>query len=511
MSQEYAYVTTPIYYVNDIPHIGHAYTTVLADVWARFKRLDGKQVLFLTGTDEHGQKIEKSAEKKGVSIKDFVDEKSKSFRDLFNAMDIKYDDFIRTTENRHKIAAQHLWKKLKDKGQIYLSKYAGWYAVRDEAFYQESEITDGKAPTGAPVEWVEEPCFFFKLSAWQQPLLKFYQDNPNFIQPKSRRNEVLRFVESGLQDIALSRTTFKWGIPVPDDPEHIMYVWFEALVNYLTALGYPEQTDKWAFWSESHHVMGKDILRFHALYWPAFLLAADMEPPKTVCIHGWWTNDGQKISKSLGNVINPYDLIEKYGLDQTRYFMLREVPFGNDGNFSHDAMVRRINTELANDFGNLAQRVLTQVQKNCDAKIPNVDVLQEQDNVLLNQADKCLDAVRQHIESMTFHKALESIWSVIANANRYIDSEAPWALKKTDFARMEAVLYTLCEVLRTLAIITQPFTPQAAIKLQDLLALPVDKRDFKAIGSEHRLQSGIALPKPSPLFPRFVDENTKGS
>ncbi|MDP1975217.1 MAG: class I tRNA ligase family protein, partial [Alphaproteobacteria bacterium] len=318
MSRQKLYVTSPLYYVNDNPHIGHAYTNLACDVWARFMRLDGHDVFFLTGTDEHGQKVEKSAELAGLTPKDFVNEKSQSFRDLFKAFDFSNNDFIRTTEPRHQKAVHHIWNLLLERDQIYLSSYAGWYAIRDEAFYNESELIDGKAPTGAPVEWVEEPCYFFRLSAWQDRLLEFYEKHPDFMHPRSRGNEVLSFVRGGLKDLAVSRTTFKWGIPVPNDPTHVMYVWFDALTNYITALGYPNENWQQDFWANAHHVMGKDILRFHAVYWPAFLMAADLMPPKQIVAHGWWTNEGEKISKSLGNVINPFDLIEKYGLDQTR-------------------------------------------------------------------------------------------------------------------------------------------------------------------------------------------------
>ncbi|MCH9012994.1 MAG: methionine--tRNA ligase, partial [Proteobacteria bacterium] len=371
------YVTTPIYYVNDVPHIGHAYTTLACDALARFMRLDGLDVMFLTGTDEHGQKVEKSAHAAGMEPKAFTDKVSQNFRDLSATLDFSNDDFIRTTEERHKRSCQAIWTKLMEAGEIYLGSYAGWYAVRDEAFYTEAELEDTEdgrkiAPSGAEVEWVEEPSYFFKLSEWQDRLLAFYEANPDFILPESRRNEVLSFVRGGLKDLSVSRTTFKWGVPVPDDPDHIMYVWLDALTNYITAVGYPD-TDCAAFrtyWPADLHMVGKDILRFHAVYWPAFLMGAGIEPPKRVFAHGWWTNEGQKISKSVGNVIDPHELVAKYGLDQVRYFLLREVPFGNDGDFSHRAMVGRMNSDLANDFGNLAQRVLSMIAKNCGGRVP---------------------------------------------------------------------------------------------------------------------------------------------
>ena len=366
MEKQSYYLTTPIYYVNDKPHIGHAYTTLACDALARFKRLDGYDVMFLTGTDEHGQKVQKSAEAKGVEPKAFTDEVSQNFRDLTKVLDFTNDDFIRTTEPRHYAACQQLWNTLIENGDIYLGSYSGWYAVRDEAFYAESEIKDGKAPTGAPVEWVEEPSYFFRLSAYQDKLLEHYDANPDFVAPKSRFNEVKSFVKGGLLDLSVSRASFSWGVPVPGDEDHVMYVWLDALTNYMTAAGYAQEggeVDYAKRWPADLHMVGKDILRFHAVYWPAFLMAANLELPKRVYAHGWWTNEGQKISKSLGNVIDPIEIADKYGLDQMRYFMLREVPFGNDGDFSHQAMVHRMNGDLANDLGNLCQRVLSMIFK----------------------------------------------------------------------------------------------------------------------------------------------------
>ena len=366
------YITTPIYYVNDNPHIGHAYTTLACDVLARFMRLDGHDVMFLTGTDEHGQKVEKAAEAAGVDPQSFCDRVSENFRILAETMNFSIDDFIRTTEPRHERSVQALWTKLVDAGQIYLDAYEGWYAVRDEAFYAEDELTTGPdgqklAPSGAPVEWVKEPSYFFRLSAWQDGLLELYESRPDFIMPESRRNEVMSFVKSGLRDLSVSRTSFKWGVPVPGDPEHIMYVWIDALTNYITAAGYPDEDgESFKRWWPAIHMMGKDILRFHAVYWPAFLMAAGIEVPRRIFAHGWWTREGQKISKSLGNVIVPSDIVAQYGLDQVRYALLREVNFGNDGDFSHRGVVQRTNHDLANEYGNLAQRVLSMIAKNCD-------------------------------------------------------------------------------------------------------------------------------------------------
>jgi methionyl-tRNA synthetase len=499
------FLTTPIYYVNDVPHIGHAYTTLACDVLARFKRLDGYEVFFLTGTDEHGQKVEKSAKAAGVDPKSFTDRMSKNFFDLCAAMNFSNDDFIRTTEPRHITACQAIWKKLVEKGDIYLGSYAGWYAVRDEAFYLESELVNGKAPTGADVEWVEEPSYFFRLSAWADRLLEFYEKNPDCIAPSSRRNEVLSFVKGGLNDLSVSRTSFSWGVPVPGDEKHVMYVWLDALTNYITAAGYPDvESAKFKkLWPADLHMVGKDILRFHTVYWHAFLMAAGVEPPRRVFAHGWWTNEGQKISKSVGNVIDPHHLVAKYGLDQTRYFLLREVPFGNDGDFSHRAMVNRMNGELANDFGNLAQRVLSMVNKNCGAKVPEHGPFNADDEAMLGPARGLLGQIRLIIERQAFHEALEALWVVIRAANAYVDHQAPWALKKTDPDRMNTVLYVLIETVRRLALLAQPFMPDTMARMLDQLVIPVDQRSFADF--DVVLVVGTDLPKPEGVFPRLVE------
>lgn len=504
-------MTTPIYYVNDAPHIGHAYTTLACDVLARFKRLDGFDVKFLTGTDEHGQKVEKSALAAGIDPKAFTDKVSQNFRDLTGLMNFTPDDFIRTTEERHRVSVQDLWKRLMDKGDIYLDSYSGWYAVRDEAFYGEGELKDGPdgkkiAPSGAEVEWVEEPSYFFRLSAWGDKLLAFYDANPDFIAPNSRRNEVLSFVKGGLRDLSVSRTTFKWGIPVPGDDDHIMYVWLDALTNYITGVGYPEtESGEYAtYWPADLHMVGKDILRFHAVYWPAFLLAAGLEAPKRVYAHGWWTNEGEKISKSLGNVIAPHDLVEKYGLDQVRYFLLREVPFGNDGDFSHQAMVNRMNGELANDLGNLAQRVLSMVAKNCDGALPQHGDFGEDDHRLLDAAGLLLEQLRDALDRQSFHEGLESVWVVIRAGNAYVDSQAPWKLKKEDPDRMATVLYVLCESVRRIALVLQPFMPDTIARMLDQLAVSTEHRSFSYLDDGHNLVPGTALPTPEGVFPRYV-------
>ena len=514
------YVTTPIYYVNDVPHIGHAYTTLACDALARFMRLDGRDVLFLTGTDEHGQKVEKAAAELGIGPQELADRNSANFRDLAVHMGFTNDDFISTTEQRHVRAAQHLWKLLREKDEIYIGTYKGWYSVRDEAFYGESELMEGEggkklALTGAEVEWVEEPSYFFRLSAWQERLLEFYDSNPDFIAPHSRRNEVVSFVKGGLQDLSVSRTSFKWGIPIPDDPDHVMYVWLDALTNYLTAVGYPDtdcETFK-TYWPADLHMVGKDILRFHAVYWPAFLMAAGIEPPKRVFAHGWWTNEGEKISKSLGNVIDPYALVAEYGLDQVRYFLLREVPFGNDGDFSRAAMVQRTNGDLANGIGNLAQRTLTLIQKNCGGQVPDRgDFTTDDINLRLACGPSLLVAMRQDMDRQRFHMALQEFMSAVSRADAYITMNEPWALKKSDPDRMATVLYALAEAIRTLAILAQPFIPNAASRLLDQLAVPADARTFAGIGTsaslggDWSLTPGAELPTPVGVFPRHVAE-----
>ena len=500
------YLTTPIYYVNDAPHIGHAYTTVACDALARFMRLDGRRVMFLTGTDEHGQKVDKSARLAGIDPQSFCDRVSQNFRDMGRLMNISNDDFIRTTEARHIRASQAIWQALESKGEIYLGRFAGWYSVRDEAFYEEGELVNGKAPSGAEVEWVEEENYFFRLSAWQDRLLEFYERQPDFIAPRARRNEILSFVKGGLRDLSISRTSFKWGVPVPGNPKHVMYVWLDALTNYLTAIGYPDTaSDSFrTFWPADLHMVGKDIIRFHCVYWPAFLMAAELAPPKRVFAHGWWTVEGQKMSKSLGNFIPPQQLVDQYGVDAVRYFMLRELPFGSDGDFSHRAVVSRINGDLANDFGNLAQRVLSMIQRYYEGKVPAPGPSAAADAALLGVAQELLAKVRTEFTAQAFHRALELIWQVVADANRYVDEQAPWALRKTDPARLGTVLHLLAEVIRHLAIVFQPVAPAAAAKLLDQLAQPPERRDFAALAA-YPLVPGTALPKPEGIFPRYIE------
>lgn len=504
------FLTTPIYYVNDLPHLGHAYTTVACDVLARFMRLDGRNVRFLTGTDEHGQKVERSAQLRGLTPQQFADQISGAFRDMGRLLNISNDDFIRTTEPRHISGVQALWRELEDRGEIYLGRFAGWYSVRDEAFYDEGELLAGAngarlAPSGAEVEWLEEENYFFRLSAWQNRLLAWYDANPDAIAPRSRRNEVISFVRGGLKDLSISRTSFSWGVPVPENPRHVVYVWLDALANYITALGYPEieNPDFREFWPANLHMVGKDILRFHTVYWPAFLLASGLEPPRRVFAHGWWTVEGQKMSKSLGNFIPPGQLVDTYGLDPVRYFMMRELPFGSDGDFSHRAMVGRLNGDLANDFGNLAQRVLSMISRNCDTMVPEPGPFSEADQRLLEEARGLLDRVRPLIAEQAFHIVLETIWRVVSDANRYVDEQAPWALRRSDPGRMQTVLYVLTEVLRHLGILVQPFVPAAAAALLDQLAIPVSSRSFADL--ERSLPPGRVLPAPRGIFPRFIE------
>ncbi len=496
------YITTPIYYVNDKPHIGHAYTSLAADVIARWKRMQGREVFFLTGTDEHGQKVEKAAQDAGQDPQAFTDRVSTSFRDLAAAMGFSNDGFIRTTEPRHYASCQALWLRLVEAGQIYKGEYAGWYAVRDEAFYGPDELVerDGQkfAPSGAPVEWVSEPSWFFRLSAWQEPLLALFEANPEMIAPASRRNEVMAFVKAGLQDLSISRASFRWGVPVPGDEAHVMYVWIDALTNYITALGYPQtEGADWRFWPADLQMVGKDILRFHTIYWPAMLMAAGLAPPKRVFAHGWWTNEGQKISKSLGNVIDPIALVADFGLDPVRYFLLREVPFGQDGDFSRRSLTHRLNGELADVLGNLANRTLSLIQRNCSGLLPDGAVAAE-DAAILEALPGLPEAMDGFLDRQEFQLGLEEVFRHIRAANGYITVMAPWSLKKTDFVRMEAVLRHLHTALRAYATVLTPFMPETMGKL--LAQLGVPEADQGLAGLAVPLPGGTALPPPSPLF-----------
>jgi methionyl-tRNA synthetase len=503
------YITTAISYPNGAPHIGHAYEALATDALARFKRLDGYDVFFLTGTDEHGQKIQQTAEKQGKSPADFVDEMAPKFQQMVEALNCTNDDFIRTSEPRHYETVTELWKRMAANGDIYLDKYAGWYSVRDEAFYGEDELEDRDGQkfsikTGTPVEWVEEESYFFKLSAYQDKLLKLYDDQPDFIGPDERKNEVISFVKGGLKDLSVSRTTFDWGIPVPDAPGHIMYVWVDALTNYMSATGYLSDGARKKYWPADAHIIGKDIIRFHSVYWPAFLMSAGLPLPRHVFAHGFLFNRGEKMSKSVGNVVDPQSMIDQYGVDQVRYFFLREVPFGQDGNYSHEAIVNRINADLANDLGNLAQRSLSMIAKNCAGQVPHHGAFAAPDREVLDAAYAIVDAAREEMDRFRLHKALEIIWKVVGDANRYFASQEPWALKKTDPERMNTVLYTTAEVIRVVAIAAQPFIPDGAAKLLDLLCVDETQRQFQAVQAS--LVPGTALPRPHGVFPRHVDE-----
>ena len=508
MTRRYT-ITTPIYYVNGSPHIGHAYTSIAADILARWKRLDGFEVFFLTGTDEHGQKVEQAALAAGVAPQAFVDRVSAEFRAMADALDISYDDFVRTTEPRHLAACAAFWRRMEQAGQIYEGAYEGWYALRDESFYGEDEITlqtDGTriAPTGAPVEWVREPSFFFRLSAWQDKLLAFYEAHPDFIAPTARRNEIVSFVRQGLKDLSISRTGFAWGVPVPDHPGHVMYVWCDALVNYVTALGFPEmESPLWEFWPAELHLVGKEIARFHAVFWPAFLMAADLALPRRVFSHGWWTIEGKKMSKSIGNVVDPTALVASFGVDAVRYFLTREVPFGGDGDFSRKALVSRLNVELANDLGNLAQRTLSLIATQCDGRLPALGAGTESDAALIAEALALPELLRTQLDRQALHEALESVWRVIRAGNGYIDRQAPWSLKKTDRERMGTVLRVLGDVLRVVGTVLQPFMPGSMATLLDQLGVAADQRSLAALAMP--LTDGTTLPRPRGIFPRHIE------
>jgi methionyl-tRNA synthetase len=507
------YITTAISYPNGVPHIGHAYEAIATDAIARFMRLDGYDVYFLTGTDEHGQKIQQTAAREGLSARDLVERNVPRFQAMVERLNCSNDDFIRTTEPRHYRSSAAIWERMQANGDIYLGKYSGWYSVRDEAYYAEDEtvVNENKAristKTGTPVEWVEEESYFFKLSAYQQKLLDLYHQVPDFVLPKERLNEVASFIRGGLQDLSISRTTFDWGVPVPGDPKHVMYVWVDALTNYITAVGYPDvDSEKFRrYWPCDLHVIGKDIVRFHAVYWPAFLMSAGIAIPKRIFSHGFLFNRGEKISKSVGNVVDPFDLIDAFGVDQIRYFFLREVPFGQDGNYSQEAIATRINADLANDLGNLAQRSLTMVARQFKGMLPAPGAFTKNDKTVLATADALVASARELVKTRQLHQVLNQVWAVVADANRYFAGEAPWALAKTDPQRQGTVLYVTAEVLRQVAILAQPFMPDSAGKLLDLLGVPAGERDFATLGGGKRIAAGTALPAPTPVFPRYVE------
>jgi methionyl-tRNA synthetase len=505
------FVTTAISYPNGAPHIGHAYEAIATDAIARFARLDGRDVFFLTGVDEHGLKMTQTAAKEGIPPRALADRNAPQFRAMCDRLNVSYDRFIRTTEPAHYRSSQAIWRKMATAGDIYLGTYEGWYSVRDEAFYAESEtrLENGVrvGPQGSPVEWTKEETYFFRLSAYQKQLLAHYAAHPDFILPETRKNEVVSFVKAGLQDLSVSRTTLTWGVPVPDAPGHVMYVWVDALTNYITGVGYPDEKSApfRRYWPANLHVIGKDIVRFHAVYWPAFLMSAGIELPKRVHGHGFLFNRGEKMSKSVGNVVDPFALAEAYGVDQLRYFFLREVPFGQDGNYSHEAIVARTNADLANDLGNLAQRSLSMIAKNCAGKVPPPGKLASVDTAILAAADGMIAKARAAMKTEQLHQVLAAVWAVVADANRYFAAAAPWDLRKTDPARFATVLWTTAEVTRQIAILAQPFVPAGAAKLLDILAVPAKARDFAHLGKAGRLKAGTPLPAPQPVFPRYVE------
>jgi methionyl-tRNA synthetase len=511
------YVTTAISYPNGPPHIGHAYEAIATDAIARFIRLDGYDVYFLTGTDEHGQKMQQTAAREGLTARQLRDRNVPRFEAMVKLLNCSNDDFIHTTEERHHRASQAIWQAMEKNGDIYLDKYAGWYSVRDEAYYAEGEthLNEQKqriaSKTGTPVEWVEEESYFFKLSSYQQKLLDLYERVPDFVLPKERLNEVASFVRSGLQDLSISRTTFDWGVKVPGNDKHIMYVWVDALTNYITGVGYPDVDSEpfKRYWPAALHVIGKDIVRFHAVYWPAFLMSAGIAVPRHIFSHGFLFNRGEKMSKSVGNVIDPFTMAETYGVDQFRYFFLREVPFGQDGNYSHEAIVNRINADLANDLGNLAQRSLSMIGKAFGGRLPKPGDFGDSDKTILAAADAMIGTAREHMKTQQLHQVLNCVWAVVADANRYFASEAPWALAKTNPERQRTVLYVTAEILRQVAILAQPFVPESAAKLLDLLAVPPGERTFSALVPAKRVTAEVTLPPPSPVFPRYVEAEEK--
>lgn len=512
MSKDTFYITTAISYPNGEPHIGHAYELIATDAMARFKRLDGFDTFFLTGVDEHGLKMLKTARDLGITTQELADRNTARFQEMASVLNASNDDYIRTTQPRHHAASVEIWNRMAAADDIYKNTYAGWYSIRDEAYYGEDEVTvndDGVkvGAQGTPVEWVEEDSYFFKLSAYQDRLLAHYEAHPEFIGPAERRNEIVSFVKSGLRDLSISRTTFDWGVKVPNDPDHVMYVWVDALTNYITATGFPDESAENArFWPADVHVIGKDIIRFHAVYWPAFLMSAGLPLPKRVYAHGFLFNRGEKMSKSVGNVVDPFSLVETYGLDAFRYFLLREVPFGRDGSYSHEAIVARMNADLANDLGNLAQRSLSMVFKNLGGTLNEPASLSDADNTILEQARALLPICREAMDVQAPHSALNAIWTVVSEANRYFAAQEPWALKKADPERMAAVLYVAAEIIRRVAILVQPFMPASAEKLLDALSVPLEARGFEQLEPSVVLASGTTIEKPEGVFPRFVDE-----
>ena len=506
------YITTAINYPNGRPHIGHAYEAIAADVIARFQRLRGREVRFQTGTDEHGLKMARKAAEQDRSPRELADEMSGYFRAMDDALDISYDRFIRTVEDDHHSASQAIWRAMEAKGDLYLDRYEGWYSIRDEAYYDASELSETEggeklSPQGTPVEWTVEESWFFRLSNYQEPLLELLR-TPGFLEPESRRNEMIAFVEGGLRDLSVSRTSFDWGVKVPGSDEHVMYVWVDALTNYLTGLGYPEDTEDWRrFWPASLHLIGKDIVRFHTVYWPAFLMSADLPPPRKVFGHGFILNRGQKESKSLGNVTDPLALAENFGVDNLRYFLMREVAFGQDGSYSAEAIVARCNAELANSFGNLVQRALSMVHKNLDGALRAFSQADADQALLATVHKSCRESLPERFEALDFSQGIEAWMQAVWACNQYVDEQAPWALRKTDPERMEAVLLTLVIAIRDLALAIQPVIPTRAGAVLDMLGIPQDARNYADLGDTGWYDALVAadhrIAKPEPMFPRL--------
>ncbi len=507
------YITTPIYYPSAKPHMGHAYSSIIADFFARFKRMDGFNVNFLTGTDEHGLKIQRSAEKAGKDPQIFCDQISKTFRDLSDTLNLSNTDFIRTTESRHKKTVQHLWNELEKNDDIYLSNYSGWYSVSDEAFYNEDEIEEvnGKKiaiSSKSTVEWIEEESFFFRLSKWEKPLLEYYQANPDFIAPVSRKNEVISFVKSGLKDLSVSRKSFSWGIPVPNNKSHVIYVWLDALTNYLSALNYPNKGDDLfkRFWPATIHLIGKDILRFHAVYWPAFLLAAKIDLPKRVYGHGWILSGDEKMSKSRGNILDPLEIIKEYGLDPLRYYLIKEVSFGNDGNISQERLEDCINSDLANNYGNLCQRVTAFVNKNCDGKIPLEIKFQDEDLLILNKFKDNLDNIRSKIDNQDINFYINYIINSLFEANKYFNDQEPWK-KKDDLIRLNTIVYTTLEIVRKISFFMYPIIPESSLKVLNIFDIGEKKVELNSISDNEYLIKGKKLNKIDILFKKIEKNN----
>ncbi len=514
MEKKYFYITTPIYYPSGKPHMGHAYSSIIADIFARFKRLEMNEVFYLTGTDEHGLKIQREAEKNNKDPKVFCDEISRQFKDLTKILNLSNNDFIRTTEKRHHESVKEIWSRLVKSGDIYLSKYSGWYSISDEAYYDDDEIIskDGKKvskSSGSLVDWVEEDSYFFKLSKWQDKLLTHYKDNPNFIKPSSRNNEVIQFVKKGLKDLSVSRTSFTWGIPVPEDNKHIIYVWLDALTNYISALNFPNTSDNLykKFWPASIHIIGKDILRFHSIYWPAFLMAAKIPLPKRVYGHGWILSDEKKMSKSLGNILDPIEIINKYGIDQLRYYLIKEVSLGNDGNVSLENLKNCINNDLANNYGNLCQRVFSFIEKNCLNKIPKPKELSKDDIKLTNTLKNDLNSLISYIDNQELNSYLKKVINYSFDANKYFNDSKPWALKKTNIDRMNTILFTIVEQIKNISILLSPIIPISTNKTLDILNVPIEKRNLDCIKSNNIFNFDKELKKHEILFKKIENDN----